>query len=70
AIPEVLTGIRNAEETPTSVAVAPSPADEPSGEQQLGLDGISNTVPGPITESAVPGLTSEPPEEKQLSLFE
>ena len=70
AIPGVLTGIRNAEAAPTSVAVAPSPADEPSGEQQLGLDGISNTVPGPITESAVPGLTSEPPEEKQLSLFE
>ncbi|MCS5657629.1 MAG: hypothetical protein NZ762_04130, partial [Dehalococcoidia bacterium] len=69
-IPGVLTGIRNAEAAPTSVAVAPSPADESSGEQQLGLGGISNTVPGPITESAVPGLTSEPPEEKQLSLFE
>ncbi|MEC9279423.1 MAG: hypothetical protein VX947_00855, partial [Chloroflexota bacterium] len=66
------TGIRNAEAAPTLVAVAPSPADEPSGEQQLGLDAISNTVPGPITESAVPGLTSEPLEEKQqqLSLFE
>ena len=70
AIPGVLTGIRNAAGAPTSVAVAPSPSDEPSGEQQIGLDGISNTVPGPITESAVPGLTSEPPEEKQLSLFE
>ena len=70
AIPGVLDGIRNAGTPSTRVAVAPEPADEPSGEQQLGLEGISDTEAGPIAEAAVPGLTSENPSEKQLSLFE